>query len=249
MTENTDTRRPGQTLKASELRIGDIVTLSGDNALATFNQIIVRNIRVDERYPKSGPQVYLSRPYALLGDWITTGGVGVSLATEEFSVAADHGSLTFTLVKPTDAERHARAVQKERDEQQAELKRLREHAERLTAKVTSREAYAVEQEQKRMHLEAQLVVTETARKAAEARVAQLDGEQTALDDQIVVLQTLAGKTLATLEKTEAALNDARYNAAQYATEAEQIDAARKAAEAELVKLRTRINFFAQEVAQ
>jgi hypothetical protein len=225
------------------------VTLAGDNALATFNQLIVRNIRVDERYANQGPQVHLSRPYALLGDWVTTAGVGVSLATEEFTVAADHGSLRFVLVRPSDAERHARAIQKEREAQQAELARLREVASKLTAKLTSREAYAVEQEQKRMHLEAQLVVTETARKAAEARVAQLDGEQTALDDQIVVLQTLADKTLATLEKTEAELIDARATAAQYATEAEQIDAARKAAEAELVKLRTRINFFAQEVAQ
>lgn len=128
-----DTRKAGQILKASELRIGDIVTLhqGNDGDASPFNHTIVRNIRTEDKYSKFQPVVLLSRPYAVLGDWITTAGIGVSLATEEYSVALD-ASTTFTLIRPTEAEKHARAVEAEREKLQHEIARLQSLVETRT---------------------------------------------------------------------------------------------------------------------
>lgn len=196
MTETTDTRVVGQTLKASELRIGDIVTLKvgNDGDHFPFNHTVVRNIRVDDRYPKYGPQVYLSRPYAVLDDIITTGGIGVSFAAEEYSVAADSSNLTFVLVRPTNAEKHWRAVEAERKAKEAEVAQLRARLKDVSEaaavadgarraaeqKLTASQAYSVELEQKRQFLEQRLETEQKRVEGLRERIAAaLDASLTA----------------------------------------------------------------------
>jgi chromosome segregation ATPase len=130
MTQPTpDTRPIGATVTAAELRIGDVVSWQ---FLDGFDTAVVENIRHGTNRRVS--TATLARPYALIGDAITTAGVGVTVGVEKTEVSLD-STLTFKLIRKSDVERHWRAVDAERKQFEAEIARLKAIAVERTTEV------------------------------------------------------------------------------------------------------------------
>lgn len=115
-TDRADDRRIGQRLQAAALLIGDVVAF--DFADHVFDTAVVENVR-DGR-------VTLTRPYALIGDAITTSGVSVTFGVEKIDVSVTALSPQFLLLRKTSAESTWKAINAEREALQAEIARLKD---------------------------------------------------------------------------------------------------------------------------
>lgn len=113
----TDNRRTGSIIPAAELLIGDTVSLQfADRTWDTA--VVIDSDHTDDK-------LTLERPYAVIGDTITTSGLSFSVGIERLTVSRRDSGAKFLLLRKTDAGKHWAAVETERRGFQAEIERLK----------------------------------------------------------------------------------------------------------------------------